>query len=171
MCLNDYCCVLISGHAMPAIWFWTYVQPAGSQRSPCVGRCTRAPARCACWLRSGPGPLAAQDRPPLSPPPHRTALLCSSSSGPGAAAAASRARAGGGTGREQRAKTGVETVTEIANGVNIGRGVWGGHQCRQTYACQRCVCVEGGCRSVMVEGSSSVTHTEGKVFIYHDRSN
>lgn len=102
VCLSFFLCVLKLlllranlRSCMPTIWFWTYVQPAGSQRSPCVGRCTQAPARCACWLRSGPGPLVAQDRPPLSPPPHRTALLCSSSSGPGAAAA-SRARAGGG---------------------------------------------------------------------------
>lgn len=74
--------------------FWTYVQPVGSQQSPCVERCTQAPVRCACWLRSGPGPLAAQDRPPQSPPPHRTALLCSSSSGPGAASGGRGARHG-----------------------------------------------------------------------------
>lgn len=67
--------------------FWTYVQPAGSQRSPCVERCTQAPVRCACWLHSGPGLLVAQDKPPQIPPPHRTALLCSSSSCPGAASA------------------------------------------------------------------------------------
>lgn len=112
---------------------WTYVQPAGSQRSPCVGRCTRAPARCACWRRSGPGPLAAQDRPPQSPPPRRTALLCSSSSGPGAA---SRARGGavgrraggraGGQTQGQGAKTGVETVTEIGMVSTWGRHIWGG---------------------------------------------
>lgn len=87
--------------------FWTYVQPAGSQRSPCVERCMQAPARCACWLRSGPGPLVAQDRPPQSPPPHRTALLCSSSFGPGAAFGAGGPDMGAG------AKTGVETVTQF----------------------------------------------------------
>lgn len=62
----------------------------------------QAPARCACWLRSGPGPLAAQDRPPQSPPPHRTALLCSSSSGPDAASR----EGNGGTGPDMGAETG-----------------------------------------------------------------
>lgn len=79
-------CVLIFLSMHPHDIFWTYVQPAGSQRSPCVERCMQAPVRCACWLHSGPGPLEAQDRPPQSPPPHRTALLCTSSSGPRAAA-------------------------------------------------------------------------------------
>lgn len=100
---------------------WTYVQPAGSQRSPCVGRCTQAPVRCACLLRSGPGPLAAQGRPPQNPPPHRTALLCSSSSGPGAASRA------GGPDTGARAKTGVETVTQIvAAWSQQGGGTGGG---------------------------------------------
>lgn len=91
----------------PHIILWTYVQPADSQRSPCVERCMQAPVRCACWLRSGPGLLAAQDRPPQSPPPHRTALLCTSSSGPRAAARVGAQSLGAG------AKTGVDTVTQI----------------------------------------------------------
>lgn len=80
------CFIVCLSHGMHAHnIFWTYVQPAGSQRSLCAERCMQAPARCACWLRSGPGPLAAQDRPPQNPPPHWTALLCTSSSGPEAA--------------------------------------------------------------------------------------
>lgn len=120
---------------------WTYVQPAGSQRSPCVERCMQAPARCACWLRSGPGLLVVQDRPPQSPPPQRTALLCSSSSGP---EAASREGRWGDGGQTQEQRQGVETVTQ-----NVAtwsqQGGWE-EEGWQAYACQRC-----GIRSVVAE--------------------
>lgn len=98
----------------------------------------QAPARCACWLRSGPGPLAAQDRPPQSPPPHRTALLCSSSFGPEAASGAGGPDMGAG------AKTGVETVTQFVaawsqQGANMGwecAGFQKQDQRWQTHVCQ-----------------------------------
>lgn len=105
----------------------------------------QAPARCACWLRSGPGPLAAQDRPPQSPPPHRTALLCSSSSGPDAASREGR-RDGGQTWEQRQ---GVETMTQ-----NVA--AWSHQQGgrRQTYARQSRRC---GVRSV-ARGATDATH-------------
>ncbi len=143
---------------MHAHIIWTYVQPAGSQRSPCVERCMQARVRCACWLRSGPGPLAAQDRPPQSPPPHRTALLCSSSSGPGAASGA-----GGGPDMEAGAKTGVETVTQnVAAWSQQGGGIEGGQKQEVTDVC------------LSVGGVGQVSHDGSKreeVVIYHDKSN
>lgn len=128
---------------------WTYVQPAGSQRSPCVERCTQAPVHCACWLRSGPGPLAVQDRPPQNPLPHRTALLCSSSFGPALEQHPGR----GGPDMGAEAETGVETVTQIAAAWSQqGGGIMDGGV---TDICltvrERC-----GVRSVMMEGSTSV---------------
>ncbi len=145
--------------------FWTYVQPAGSQRSPCVERCMQAPVRCACWLRSGPGPLAAQDRPPQNPPPHKTALLCSSSSGPGAASGAGGPDIGAG------AKTGVETMTQIvAAWSQQGGGMEGGFKSRIRGDRHMSVSHREVWSQVSHDGGEHLSERE-EVVIYHDKSN
>lgn len=71
----------------------------------------QAPTRCAWWFRSGQGPLVVLDRPPQSPPPHKTALLCTSSSGPGVTSSVV-----GGIRLQSRAETGTENVTQVGQG-------------------------------------------------------
>lgn len=111
----------------------------------------QAPARCACWLRSGPGPLAAQDRPPQSPPPHRTALLCSSSSGPDAASGARGV--GGGTGPDMGAETGGRDHDSECSSMVGGGGGQSGRG--QTYARQ-----SGGVESGQSGGAARLIYCD-----------